>query len=287
MAQLRVEELFYRVSNFVYAYMEKGVSFIISVVIAFAVLFLGSKLINFLLKKVRVSLEKKQIEPGVVSFLISAGKIALYAVLIVIAAQILGFAASSVIAVLGSAGLAIGLALQGSLANFAGGVLLLLMKPFIVGDYIIVDSVEGTVKKIDIVYTTLHTADNRAVILPNGKLADSNIINATREDKRRIDIDVAVEYSENIGRVRDVLQKIVDHQDKKLEDMPVNIVVSSLDESAVTMAVHMWVHPDDYWTVRWGMLEEIKDEFDKNGIVIPFNQLDVNINTTGAKENGK
>jgi len=276
-----------RITNYVFGFMENGFDFIISVILAFVVLFLGTKIIKLLLKKIRDSLEKKQVEPGVISFLVSAGKIALYALLIIAVAQILGFATSSLIAVLGSAGLAIGLALQGSLANFAGGVLLLLMKPFVVGDYIIVDAVEGTVKKIDVVYTTLHTADNRAVILPNGKLADSNIINATREDKRRIDIDVAVEYSENIGRVRDVLQKIVDHQDKKIEDMPVDIVVSSLDESAVTMAVHMWVHPSDYWAVRWGMLEEIKEEFDKNNIVIPFNQLDVNINAAGVPGNEK
>ena len=278
-----MEQILNRITNYVLGFVENGFDFVVSVVIAIVVLLVGSKLIKFLLKKLRASLEKKQVEPGVVSFLISAGKIALYALLIIVAAQILGFATSSVVAVLGSAGLAIGLALQGSLANFAGGVLLLLMKPFVVGDYIIVDAVEGTVKKIDVVYTTLHTADNRAVILPNGKLADSNIINATREDKRRVDIDVAVKYSENIGKVRTVLQKIVDSQDKKLADMPVNIVVSSLDESAVTMAVHIWVHPNDYWEVRWGMLEQIKDEFDKNNIVIPFNQLDVNINTSGAK----
>ena len=137
-------------------------------------------------------MEKREMETGVISFFLSACKIALYLLLIVIVAQILGVATSSVVAIVGSAGLAIGLALQGSLANFAGGVLILVMKPFRVGDYIIAGEAEGNVQKIDVVYTTLTTIDNRAVILPNGKLADANIINVTREDKRRVDIHVGV-----------------------------------------------------------------------------------------------
>lgn len=257
----------------------RGMEFVLSVVIAVLVLVIGMKIVKKFLAGLKKSMLKKEMEPGVVSFLISASKILLNILLVIIAAQILGFATTSVVAIVGSAGLAVGLALQGSLANFAGGVLLLTMKPFVVGDYIIVGDVEGKVQKIDVVYTTLHTIDNRAVILPNGKLADSNIINVTREDKRRIDINVGIEYSENIKRVRDVLQMIIDRQEARLEDMPVDIVVSSLDESSVTMAVHMWVSPDDYWKTRWGMLEEIKEEFDKNNIVIPFNQLDVNLNS--------
>lgn len=257
----------------------RGMEFVLSVVTAVLVLVIGMKIVKKFLAGLKKTMLKKEMEPGVVSFLISASKILLNILLVIIAAQILGFATTSVVAIVGSAGLAVGLALQGSLANFAGGVLLLTMKPFVVGDYIIVGDVEGKVQKIDVVYTTLHTIDNRAAILPNGKLADSNIINVTREDKRRIDINVGIEYSENIKRVRDVLQKIIDRQETRLEDMPVDIVVSSLDESSVTMAVHMWVNPDDYWKTRWGMLEEIKEEFDKNNIVIPFNQLDVNLNS--------
>lgn len=273
--------------DFVRQLVPRGMEFVLSIVTALLVFVVGSKIIKKFLKSLRNSLLKREMEPGVVSFLISAGKIALYILLVIIVAQILGFATSSIIALVGSAGLAIGLALQGSLANFAGGVLILLMKPFVVGDYIIVGDVEGTVKKIDVVYTTLHTNDNRAAILPNGKLADSNIINVTSEDRRRVDISVGVEYSENIKRVREVLQQIVDRQTTRLTDMPVDIVVYSLDESAVTMAVRLWVRPDDYWPTRWKMLEEIKEEFDRNQIVIPFNQLDVNVNSAaGVQENG-
>lgn len=264
--------------DYVSGLVPRSLDFVISLVIAIAILAIGGKIVKKLLTMLRNSLLKKDTEPGVVSFLISALKVVAYVLLVIIAAQVLGFATSSIVALVGSAGLAIGLALQGSLANFAGGVLILLMKPFRVGDYVIVDAVEGTVQKIDIVYTTLHTADNRAVILPNGKLADSNIINATREDRRRIDINVGIEYSQNISEVRNVLLDIANSQQERLAEMPIDVVVSSLDDSAVTMAVHLWVKPEDYWTVRWRMLEEVKNQFDAHGIVIPFNQLDVNLN---------
>lgn len=257
----------------------RGMEFLLSLFAALLVLGIGTVLIKKVLSVLKKGMQKRGMEPGVLSFLISAIRVVLYILLIIIAAQILGFATTSIVALVGSAGLAIGLALQGSLANFAGGVLILLMKPFVVGDYIIVGEIEGIVKKIDIVYTTLATVDNRAAVLPNGKLADSNIINVTGEDKRRIDISVGIEYSENIKRVRTVLQEITDRQEARLSDMPVDIVVSSLDDSAVTMAVHMWVKPEDYNKTRWAMFEEIKEEFDKNGIVIPYNQLDVNVNT--------
>ncbi len=255
----------------------KGLDLFLTLVIGFAVFFIGSKLIGKLLKLLRRSMTRHELDPGVVSFCISACRIAFYVLLIVIVAQIFGVATSSLVAIVGSAGLAIGLALQGSLANFAGGVLILVMKPFVVGDYIIVGDVEGTVQKIDVVYTTLITKDNRAAILPNGTLADSNIINATKEDKRRIDIQVGIEYGESIDKVKAVLEDIVESQDARLVDMPVNIVVSDLADSAVTMSVYLWVKPEDYWNVRWGMLEQIKKEFDRNGITIPFNQLDVHV----------
>ncbi len=252
--------------------------YFLSLVIAVLVFFVGTKIIKKFLKIMRSSMEKREMETGVISFFLSACKIALYLLLIVIVAQILGVATSSVVAIVGSAGLAIGLALQGSLANFAGGVLILVMKPFRVGDYIIAGEAEGNVQKIDVVYTTLTTIDNRAVILPNGKLADANIINVTREDKRRVDIHVGVGYDASIKGVKEVLYEVVDLQETRLEDMPIDVVVSDLAESAVIMTVRMWVSPDDYWPTRFRMLEEIKERFDERGIVIPFNQLDVHVN---------
>ena len=238
----------------------RGMDFILSLAIGIIVFFVGSKLIKKLLKIVRRSMEKREMDPGVISFFLSASKITLYVFLVITVAQIFGFAASSIIAIVGSAGLAIGLALQGSLANFAGGVLILIMKPFCVGDYIIVGDVEGVVQKIDVVYTTLTTVDNRAVILPNGKLADSNIVNATKEDRRRVDISVGIAY-----------------------DAPLNLakeVVSELGDSAVILLIQLWVKPEDYWTTRWAMTEQIKKSFDEAGISIPFPQMDVHMVST-------
>lgn len=268
-----MEELIYYMKQLI----PRGADFLLTVVIGLLIFGVGSKLIKKLLKFVRRSMEKKELEQGVVTFIISASKIALYVLLVIVVAQIFGFATSSIVAIVGSAGLAIGLALQGSLANFAGGVLLLIMKPFRVGDYIIVGDMEGTVAKIDVVYTTLNTGDNAVAILPNGKLADSNILNVTKEDKRRIDIKVGIEYGEDIKKVRAVLQRIVENQTTRLADTEIAIVVSSLDESAITMEVRLWVKPGDYWMTKCNMLEQISETFAANDIVIPYNQLDVNV----------
>lgn len=239
--------------------------------------FLGTKLIKVILKFTKKSFEKSYMEEGVANFLFSIIKIVLYFVLILTICQFLGLATSSVIALLGSAGLAVGLALQGSLANFAGGVLILVAKPFVVGDYIIVGDKEGKVTSIDIIYTKLQMVDNKIVIMPNGTLADSNIINVTDQHKRRIDIEIAVDYSESIKKVRDILTDVIHGQKQILPDEPVDVVVGDLGESSVEMLIHVWVEKEDYWKVRWAMLEEIKERFDEEGIVIPFNQLDVTL----------
>lgn len=255
----------------------KGMDFAIDIVEALLVLIIGFKIVHKLVNRVKKSLIKRDMELGAVTFFSSALKLSLYVLLIIIVAQILGFATSSIIALVGSAGLAIGLALQGSLANFAGGVLILLMKPFVVGDYIIVGDIEGTVKKIDVVYTTLVTTDNRSVILPNGKLADSNIVNNTKEGKRRLDVKVGIEYSENIQHAREILLQVANRQKNRLDETDAAVVVDSLGDSAVTLMVQIWVHPDNYLTSKFEMQEDIKVEFDRNDITIPFQQVDVNI----------
>ena len=248
----------------------RGMDFILSLAIGIIVFFVGSKLIKKLLKIVRRSMEKREMDPGVISFFLSASKITLYVFLVIIVAQIFGFAASSIIAIVGS-------------ANFAGGVLILIMKPFCVGDYIIVGDVEGVVQKIDVVYTTLTTADNRAVILPNGKLADSNIVNATKEDRRRVDISVGIAYDAPLNLAKEVLMKIGESQKDRLPDEPIRVVVSELGDSAVILLIQLWVKPEDYWTTRWAMTEQIKKSFDEAGISIPFPQMDVHMVST--KEN--
>lgn len=254
----------------------------IHILIAIIAFFVGKKLIHIVLKLLHNSFDRSKMEDGVANFLLSIIKFGLYFILIIILCQFLGLETSSVIALLGSAGLALGLALQGSLANFAGGVLILIMKPFVVGDFIIVDDKEGFVTSIDIIYTKLQMNDNKTVVLPNGKLADSNIINVTTQDKRRVDIEVGVDYSENIKKVRDILQDIIQNHDNILLDEPIDIVVGALNTSSVDMTVHVWVKKEDYWTVRWSLLEEIKNQFDEKGVVIPYNQLDVNIKNDGT-----
>lgn len=247
----------------------------VHLIVALAAYYIGKKLIKALLKFLKKSFQRSKLEDGVAAFLLSIIKFAAYFVLLLAIFQFLGFQTGSVIAILGSAGLAVGLALQGSLANFAGGVLILIMKPFVVGDYIIVGDKEGTVLSIDIIYTKLQMIDNKTVVMPNGKLADSDIINVTRQDKRRIDIEVGVSYSENIKRVREVLQHVIGAREEILKEEPVDIVVAALNSSSVDMAVHVWVKKEDYWPVRWALLEDIKEVFEQEGIVIPFNQLDV------------
>lgn len=255
----------------------KALDLCLHLAIALLLYYLGTKIIKLVLKFTKKSFLKSNMEEGVSNFLFSIIKIALYFVLILTICQFLGLATSSVIALLGSAGLAVGLALQGSLANFAGGVLILIAKPFVVGDYIIVGDQEGKVISIDIIYTKMQMVDNKIVIMPNGALADSNIINVTDQNKRRIDIEVAVDYSEDIKRVRDILKEIIERQNQILLDESVDVVVGALNTSSVDMLIHVWVKKEDYWTVRWEMLEEIKERFDEEGIVIPFNQLDVNV----------
>ena len=256
-------------------------------IIALILFAIGKKLVKLLLKLLRASFDKSSMEEGVAHFLLSNIKFALYAVLILILCQFLGFATSSIIALLGSAGLAVGLALQGSLANFAGGVLILMMKPFVVGDYIVVGDLEGTVIGIDIVYTKLQMVDNKTVVLPNGKLADSNIINVTNQDKRRIDLEIGVSYDANLQQVRHVLQEIIKDQEEILAGEPVDVVVGALNSSSVDMAVHVWVKKENYWPVRWRMLEQIKLRFDQEGIEIPFNQLDVTVKQETAKNSNE
>ncbi|HEX3021718.1 MAG TPA: mechanosensitive ion channel domain-containing protein, partial [Lachnospiraceae bacterium] len=169
------------------------------------------------------------------------------------------------------------LALQGSLSNFAGGVLILLMKPFRVGDYIITATNEGTVTSLDIIYTRLLTADNRLVVIPNGALSNSSIINVTHEPIRRLDISVLIDYSENIKKVKDILESLAKSHELVLQDREINVFVNSFDPSAINIGIRMWVERDNYWILKWDMLEKIRDEFENNQVTTPFDQVNVNI----------
>jgi small conductance mechanosensitive channel len=254
-------------------------SFLVQVVVAIIVLLIGSRIIKFLLKLIRKSLDRSKVEAGVVTFLCSLVKYSLYFVLAMIILAQFGVTTSSVVAVLGSAGLTLGLALQGSLSNFAGGVLILLLKPFVVGDYIIDGATgqEGTVSSITIFYTKLLTVDNRMILIPNGTLSNSSITNVTHMEKRRIDLLIGVSYEANLEKTKQVLLDVVKSEDKILPGEPVDVYVSELADSSVQMGVRAWVKTEDYWPIRWKMTEDIKNALDANGISIPYPQMDVTV----------
>lgn len=258
-------------------YLPGVVSFGLKVLIALLVFFISSRLIKLVRRLVRRSMERAGADTGLVQFIDSLLKAFLYFVLVMLIASGFGVDTASVIALAGSAGLAAGLALQGSLSNFAGGVLILMVKPFKVGDYIIHGDLEGTVSQIEMIYTSLLTPDNRKVVIPNGALADSSLINVTAQEKRRLDIDVGISYAADLRRAKEVCMKLLEQDARILQDEERLAVVSELADSAVMLKVRFWVRPEDYWMAKWEMTEAVKLAFDENGIEIPFNQLDVHV----------
>ncbi len=254
--------------------MLSGIFLAIVAIIIFAI---GRKLINLLVKLLDKSFRKSSMDLGVIKFLNSFIRISLNIVLIVVIAGFVGLETTSLATIIGSAGLAIGLSLQGSLSNFAGGVLVLILKPFTIGDYIISGSNEGVVKGIDIFYTRLLTADNKLVVIPNGALSNSPITNVTNQDIRRVDIVIGVDYSEDIGKVKNLLSDIANNYELIEKDKGVDIFVDELASSSVNIGFRVWAKTENYWKVKWDMNENIKYEFDKAGISIPFDQLDVSI----------
>lgn len=255
----------------------KLLDFAIDVILAVVVFAIGTRVIKWLVKIVKNSMTRANIEQGVLTFISSLIRYVLYFVLILIILSQFGVTASSVIAVLGSAGLTIGLALQGSLSNFAGGVLILLLKPFVVGDYIIenADKQEGTVAEITIFYTKLLTVDNKAIMIPNGTLSNSSIVNVTAMKKRRLDMLFGVAYDSDIKKVKEILERVAIGDEAIIKDEPTNVFVSELKDSYVEVGARGWVKKEDYWDAKWRITENVKLEFDKEGISIPFPQVEV------------
>lgn len=258
----------------------KMMDFILQIALAFVVIIIGMKIIGWVRKLLKKSLERNHADTGLIQFLDSLVKYGLYILLALTVLQRFGVQTTSIVAAIGSVGVAIGLALQGSLSNFAGGVIILLLKPFKVGDYIIQGDLEGNVSEIQLFYTTLTTGDNRKIIIPNGQLADNSLINVTTADKRRIDIKVGISYNADIKLAKDILLKLafadeaVIRNDK--EKMPM-AVVEELGASSVNMLLRVWVPTDDFWDCKFRLTENVKDAFDAASIEIPFNQLDVHI----------
>lgn len=256
------------------------IMFGIQLVIALVVFLVGKKIVKWLKKVFRRSFERSNMDQGVQKFLISLINIALNVLLFVVVITTLGVEASSLAAVIGSAGLTVGLALQGSLSNFAGGVLILIMKPFQIGDYIVVDGLEGTVTGIDIFYTRLLTVDNRKVVIPNGGLANSNIVNNTNEELRSLNMRIPVAYDTDIPKAKQILYRLAENEERVVKDRPIKVFVAEFKDSAIELEIRMWTQTEKYWDLKWDMLEEVKRQFDENDIAIPFNQLDVNVSVS-------
>lgn len=257
----------------------KLLDFVLQVALAFVFLVIGVKLIGWVRKLVRHSLEKNHADTGVIQFLDSMVKYGLYIILALTILQRFGVQTTSIVAAIGSVGVAIGLALQGSLSNFAGGVIILLIKPFKVGDYIIQDSLEGTVTEIQLFYTTLTTGDNRKVIIPNGQLADNSLINVTAAETRRLDIKVGISYGSDVKLAKEILLKLGNEDSDTLKEdgkAPM-AAVEELADSSVNMLLRVWTPTDQYWTVKFRLTEAVKLAFDEEGIEIPFPQMDVRV----------
>ena len=254
-------------------------SFVLRVVIAVMIYLVGRRLIKWLRKVLHKAMVRSSMDKGIRQFMDSFVKIMLNFVLLIAVVGQLGMETSSVVAVLSSAGLTLGLALQGSLSNFAGGVLILLFKPFKVGDYIIEDTHknEGTVKEIMIFYTKLATVDNRVVVVPNGTLANSSLTNVTQQEKRRVDLYVGISYDADVKKAKKLLEDMALAEPSRIEGEETVVFVDALADSSVRLGCRLWVSAENYWQAKWGLTERIKEIFDENQIEIPYSHLDVHM----------
>ncbi len=262
-------------------YTQKGLDLIEKygpgLLLAIVTLVVGLWIIRIVVNSVSKGMVRAKIDESLQKFLCSMFSILLKVLLLISVASTVGIEATSFIAVLGVAGLAVGLALQGSLSNFAGGVLLLLFKPFGVGDVIDTQGYAGKVESIQILHTILKTFDNKTIIIPNGVLANGSITNYSTEKTRRVDMSFGIGYGDDIKKTKEVLQKLIDGDDRILKYPDPMIVVSELGESSVNFAVRVWCEAANYWGIFFDMQEKVKLEFDKQGISIPFPRQDVHL----------
>lgn len=249
------------------------------VLLAILVYVIASKLIHKLCKIIVASMKRANADTGVTQFVSSFAKATLYGLLIITIATSFGVKESSIAALLASSGVAIGLALQGGLSNLAGGVIILILRPFVVGDYIIecTDKQEGTVVKIDLFYTTLSTVDNRRITIPNGNLTSASIVNVTARDQRKLEIKVEIAYSSDLKKAKGILERLLHEDEHVLSDQEMQVFVDELGASGIMLGLRAWVNTEQYWPTKWRLNEEIKLAFDEEGIEIPFPQMDVHI----------
>lgn len=255
----------------------KSVDFLVEVLGALIVLIIGFRIINIIEGKLKKPSRFNKLDQTVRSFLVSFVTISLKVVLIVVFLSIIGVPMASLVTIVGSCAVAIGLALQGGLSNIAGSLMILIFKPFKVGDFISACGFDGTVKAITMFYTTITTPDNKVIQLPNGGLSNSNIVNYSAKSERRVDIDLSVSYDTDIEKVKKTVLEIVSKNELIDQEKEKVIRLKEHAASALVFTLRVWTKTSNYWTVYFDLMEEIKKEFDKNNIEIPFNQLDVHM----------
>ena len=267
------------IASFLDTLPEKALNLGIRIGLALVFFFIGMQLIRLIRKIIRKSMNRAGAETGVIQFVDSFVKASLYIILILTLASSFGVDAASIVALLGSAGVAIGLAVQGSLSNLAGGVLILLLKPFKVGDYIVEGSSgkEGTVKEIQIFYTKMTTIDNKTIVVPNSILTSNSLTNVTARPERQLDLKVGISYESDLKKAKEIVENLLLKDEDVIQDEEIKVFISELADSSVVIGLRAWVKTEAYWTTRWRILEEMKLSFDEEGIDIPYNQLTVHM----------
>ena len=270
LSQISWKEMFER-------YVPVVCDYFLRIALVLVIFFVGRKLIKKIVSLCDQALKRHGMEVTVRRFFCNVINALGYICMLGILLQTVGLTATSLTALVASAGVAVGLALQESLSNFAGGVLILLMKPFVIGDYIVQGNTEGTVKEIGLVYTELITADNRLIVIPNGTLIDSSIVNVTATGKRRLELSVGIGYKSDLKKAKEVLIRLGENDPARDPENPVNVFVSELAESSVNLGLHVWVSSSEYWNAKWRLTENIKMAFDEEGIEIPFKQVEISV----------
>lgn len=253
-----------------------------NLVIALLIFYVGRIAIGLIVRGLRKVMRKQDVDKTLETFVCNLVRMALLVVVVIAAIGALGIQTTSFIAIFGAAGLAIGLALQGSLSNFAAGVLIVLFRPYRVGNYIEGAGISGTVEQVQILTTILITPDNKEIIVPNSQIMNSIITNYSANDTRRVDMVVGVSYDDDLDKVRGTIEDLVAADDRILDEPACTIAVSTLAESSVNFVVRPWVKSADYWGVKFEMTEAIKKRFDKEGISFPFPQQDVHLYKASA-----
>ena len=253
--------------------MQNGIKLIIGLII----LFIAFKVVNFIAKRLQRRLDKKNVDKTIANVTVKALKIVLKIMMFLLFLGYVGIETAGIGTIIGSVSVCIGLAVQGSLSNFAGGIVILVMRPFKLGDFIEAQGHSGTVTDIKMFYTYLNTPDNKVVMIPNGTLGNGDIINYSKEEERRVDLVFSVDYSTDLKLAKEIIEREIENHQLILKDKGYFVRLGEMAASSLDIKTRVWVKNADYWTVYFDLLENVKKKFDENNISVPFNQLDVHI----------